>query len=114
MRPRDLLLLSVAGTVSATTAHADPRCLGDVDKVQPKEGVIPDQSLATVVGRAYLEPIYGKAVIDRELPLRATLKGGVWTVVGSRPKNQRIFLGGLAEIKLCQSNGRALSITHYK
>lgn len=102
------------GLVLAGPARADSRCVGEVDKVQPVPGVIASAATAQDVALSYLKPIYGATIMAREMPLRAALSGGVWTVVGSPPAGHGNFVGGLAEIKLCERNGRVLSIIHYK
>jgi hypothetical protein len=90
---------------------ADRRCAVSIDRVQPSSGVISDERTATAVGLAYLMPIYGSDLIDRQLPLRATLRDGIWTVVGVPPGS---WIGGSAEIALCQRNGTVLRIFHSK
>jgi NTF2 fold immunity protein len=114
LRERDAVVWTLLfEAMLAGSANADPRCAGNIDIVQPDHGVIASAITAQEVALAYLKPIYGEQIIAREMPLRATLSGGVWTVVGS-PPSARPFVGGLAEIKLCQRNGRVLSVTHYK
>ena len=105
---------ALLGMLLAGSANAESRCNENVDKFRPREGVIASATTAQEVALSYLKPIYGEKVIAREMPLRATLANGIWTVVGSTPASQRAFVGGLAEIKLCQRNGRVLSIIHYK
>ena len=99
--------LSVASGVHA----ADQRCGASVDPVQPKDGVIATAKVAEAVAFSYLVPIYGEAMIRRELPLRASLSGGVWTVDGTLPPGT---VGGTAHILLCRRNGTVLSIIHFK
>jgi hypothetical protein len=101
-----------AALCSASLAHAaDPRCAASVDRVQPKNGVISSQKTAEAVALAYLVPIYGEATIRHEMPLRAFLSGGIWTVNGTLPVGS---FGGTAQIMFCQRNGTVLSIIHYK
>lgn len=106
--------LALLGLMLAGTANAESRCAGNVDRVQPNQGVIASATTAQEVALSYLKPIYGEKIIAREMPLQATLADGIWTVVGSPPAGRGKFVGGLAEIKLCQRNGRVLSIIHYK
>lgn len=111
MRHGLLIAIGIA-LIAATGAHAtDPRCNANVDRVQPKAGVIATSKVATAVAFSYLVPIYGEAVIRRELPLRASLADGVWTVDGTLPQGS---IGGTAHILLCQRNGTVLSIIHFK
>jgi hypothetical protein len=77
------------------------------------DGVIGSATVAEAVAFAYLVSVYGKEMIRREMSLRAILRDGVWTVAGSPPAGH-MFIGGLAEIKLCQRNGHVLSIIHHK
>lgn len=79
--------------------------------MQPGRGVISNAQTASAVAFAYLVPIYGKAQIRRELPLRATLRDHVWTVEGVLPPGS---VGGTAFIALCQPNGTVLRIIHSK
>ena len=108
------MMAALLGLIAAGTAKAESPCAGNIGKFQPPHGVIASATTAQEVASAYLKPIYGENVLAREMPLRATLSNGVWTVVGSPPKQRGNFVGGLAEIRLCQRIGRVLSIIHYK
>ena len=83
-------------------------------------GYIPDSQTAVDLGRAELTHVYGKKQIQSEEPLTADLKDGVWTVAGtlwcSDGKGGRTneCLGGVAVIKIRQTDGHVLSIIHYK
>ncbi|MBA2935334.1 hypothetical protein HZF05_14700 [Sphingomonas sp. CGMCC 1.13654] len=103
----------IVGSLCASgVAHADDsRCAVSVDRIQPKSGVVNSEKTAVAVALAYLVPIYGEATIRREMPLRASLGGGVWTVSGALPAGS---FGGTAQIMICQRNGTVLSIIHYK
>jgi hypothetical protein len=46
---------------------------------------------------------------DARQPLNADLHDGIWHVHGTLPAGA---IGGVAEIYLCQSNGRVLKIIH--
>lgn len=70
-------------------------------------GVVSSESVAIAVAYAYLKVVYPD---DRHLrPMRASLEHGVWTVNGTLPKG---WIGGVAGISICQSNGRVLEIAH--
>ncbi len=69
-----------------------------------KGGVINDADRARAVGLVYLVSIYGKNVVT--LPLSATLKNGVWTVIDAGAGNG--VTGGDRVILLCQSSGAVL------
>jgi hypothetical protein len=101
------LALNLAGSVHA----ADPRCVASVDRVQPRDGVVSNEKIAEVVALTYLTAIYGRATIRREMPLRAKLSDGVWTVNGTLPHGS---VGGTAQMLICQRNGTVLSIIHHK
>jgi hypothetical protein len=105
------LIIACVSSGAVAAQAADPRCAKSVDRVQPKNGVISNASIAKVAALAYLDPIYGEETIRRELPLKASLTDEVWTVSGTLPERSA---GGTAEIRLCQRNGLVLSIIHYK
>ena len=69
-----------------------------------KGGIVNDAERAKSLGLVYLVSIYGKKVIT--LPLSATLKNGVWTVVDAGPGKGAA--GGERYIEICQSNGAVL------
>ena len=83
-------------------------------------GYIPDSQTAVNIGRTKLIHIYGKKQIDSEEPLKAELQDGVWVVSGtlwcSDGKGGRTneCVGGVAVIKMRQSDGHVVSIMHYK
>jgi hypothetical protein len=69
-----------------------------------KGGVVNDAERAKSLGLVYLLAIYGKEVVT--LPLSATLKNGVWTVVDAGVEEGGA--GGERYILMCQSNGAVL------
>ncbi|MFL6375039.1 MAG: NTF2 fold immunity protein [Pyrinomonadaceae bacterium] len=56
-------------------------------------------------------PVYGKETIDNERPYVAELKGGVWHVHGSLPKD---WVGGVAEAWISQKDGKVIRYIHGK
>jgi hypothetical protein len=91
--------------------------------IEPEAVRIPDDATALKIAEPALIKTYGKRHIDRERPLTATLEQGIWTVAGTlycsdhkghRTCQQCICFGGVAVLKLRQSDGKILSITHYK
>jgi hypothetical protein len=95
--------------------HQDARCAEPVGAdmrerhvhVLDNAGVVSSESVAIAVAYAYLKVVYPD---DRHLrPMRASLEHGVWTVNGTLPKG---WIGGVAGISICQSNGRVLEIAH--
>ena len=76
----------------------------------PRDGFVPDATTAIKIAAAVWVPIYGKDVLD-EKPFKATLKDGIWTVIGSLPPNA---VGGVAEAHLCKSDASIVYIAHGK
>ncbi|MGC1463508.1 MAG: NTF2 fold immunity protein [Terracidiphilus sp.] len=81
---------------------------------------VPDAATALKIAIPKLEKIYGRNKIESEQPFGAVLKNGVWFVVGSlwcsdghggRTDN---CVGGVAQIRLRQTDGKVLSISHTK
>lgn len=111
MRYRQSAVLAL-GLGIATPAHAhDARCDQSIDLVQPRRGIISTAKTASAVALAYLVPIYGRENINRQLPLRATLRDEMWTVEGVLPPGS---IGGNALIILCQRNGAVVRMIHSK
>ena len=69
-----------------------------------KGGIVNDADRAKSLGLGYLVAIYGKEVVT--LPVSATLKNGVWTVVDAGPGKGAA--GGERYIEICQSSGAVL------
>lgn len=80
-----------------------------VRSFQPKNGFVPDDATAIRIAEAVLKPIYGDRHIESERPLKAHLRNGVWTVVGTMKSAN---VGGSAVLKLSQSDGRVLFAIH--
>jgi hypothetical protein len=102
---------------SLDRGHEDPRCAEPTTfdarephhRVLSSSGVVSSEAVAKEVAYSYLKAVYPD---DRHLrPMKATLNDGVWTVNGTLPKG---WLGGVAGIAFCQSNGRVLEIAHGK
>jgi hypothetical protein len=49
----------------------------------PVGGYVPDADTAKQIAAAVATPIFGKKQVDSEMPLKAGLKDGVWTVIGT-------------------------------
>jgi hypothetical protein len=84
---------------------------------------ISDAAAAINVAEPALVKVYGKRPIDDEKPLKATLQNGVWLVYGTlccsdgngkRTCEEGRCVGGVALVKVRQSDGKILSITHGK
>jgi len=89
----------------------------------PSSVRVPDEATALKIAEPALIKTYGKRQIDDERPLTATLENGIWTVGGTlccpdrsghRTCEPGMCLGGVAVLKLRQSDGKILSINHYK
>ena len=77
--------------------------------VHPARGFVPTADVAIAIAVAVWSPIYGADHIAGEKPYVAVLHDGVWLVTGSLPKDS---IGGVAEARIAQSDGRILSVTH--
>ena len=84
---------------------------------------VPDAATALKIAEPALIKTYGKRQIDDERPLTAELDGGIWSVYGTlcctdrnghRTCEEGRCMGGVAVLKLRQSDGKILSIVHYK
>jgi NTF2 fold immunity protein len=84
---------------------------------------VPDAATALSIAERALIKVYGKRQIDYEQPLTATLDNGIWSVYGTLccpgSKGQRTCevgkcAGGVAALRLRQSDGKILSISHTK
>ena len=93
-------------------------------KSQPATKVrVPDAATALSIAEPALIKVYGKRQIDYERPLTATLDDGIWSVYGTLccpdAKGKRTCdvgkcVGGVAALKLRQSDGKILSVSHTK
>ncbi len=82
----------------------------------PKRAYVPDSETAVKIAEAVLAPVYGRALIESERPLVATLKGSVWTVAGTLdcPDGGTNCNGGVATVRIAKTDARILSMIHYK
>ncbi len=104
-----VVVIAATGAITPAWAETDTRCTGVVQEYAPSDGMVPSQSVALDIARTYLWTIYGADQMKREMPLKATLRSGVWRVVGTW---KGPGFGGNAEIEICRSNGRVLSVIH--
>lgn len=74
----------------------------------PKNGFVPDARTAVLVAEAVLAPIYGDQQVASERPFTASLKDGIWTVMG----HLRTPNGGVAIIKISKRTCRVLFVSH--
>jgi hypothetical protein len=77
---------------------------------------VPNSETAIKVGEAALMKVYGKRKVKSERPFSAELKDDVWTVSGTLhcPDHKAVCHGGVAEVLLSKTDGRVISIRHYK
>jgi hypothetical protein len=84
---------------------------------------VPDAASALKIAEPALIKVYGKQQIDYERPLKATLQDGVWNIYGTlccpdlkgrRACEEGKCVGGVAALRLRQSDGKILSISHTK
>lgn len=84
---------------------------------------VPDAATALGIAEPALIKVYGKRQIEYERPFTALLDGGIWNVYGTLccpdHKGQRTCEvgkcdGGVAAVKVRQSDGKILSISHTK
>jgi len=84
---------------------------------------VPDAVTALRIAEPALIKTYGKRQIDYERPLTSKLDGGIWSVYGTlccpdrnghRTCEEGKCVGGVAILKLRESDGNILSIMHYK
>lgn len=83
----------------------------DIAAYVPSDGFVPDERTAVRIAEAVLIPIYGEQQVARERPYQASLRNGVWIILGSLPKN---VLGGVAKVEISKKNGCVLSVIHGK
>jgi hypothetical protein len=85
--------------------------------VVPKDGFVPNATVALAIADAVLTPVYGKKTVDSERPFKAALNGNVWTVTGSVPCDGppgAVCPGGAAEVRIYKRTGQILFMTHYQ
>jgi NTF2 fold immunity protein len=108
-----LLGSGIAQTVVSDSAmiEYDRRVAEKHKAVFPAAGVVPDEETAKSIALAVAIPIWGKDKVTSELPLRAGLKGNVWTVIGD-PHLHGGQTGGELIIQLDKRTGAVLSFLH--
>ena len=78
----------------------------------PAEGVVPDEATATKVAEIVLKRAYGDAVINRELPLHAALRGDdVWVVRGTWQYSSG-DRGGVAVVEISKKDCQVVRLSH--
>ena len=75
----------------------------------PPDGFVPTAEVAVRIAEAVLAPVYGEQLIALQRPLKATLKGETWFVVGTIAENR---MGGVAEVEIAKGDGRIIRMVH--
>lgn len=80
---------------------------------KPKNGYIPNATVAIKIAEAILTPIYGEETINMEKPFNAELVGNIWRVTGTLhcPKGG-VCVGGVAIIELLKEEGTVQRVSH--
>jgi hypothetical protein len=110
-----ILLLSI-GAAQYRPSDSDmieyDRRLAESQKtVFPLIGVVPDEDTAKAIAEAIAIPVWGKKQVQNELPLRAGLKKGVWTVIGT-PRLTGGETGGELIVQIDKKTGAVLALLH--
>lgn len=78
----------------------------------PADGIVPDELTATKIAEIILKRAYGDETINRELPLRATLRSDdVWIVRGTWPYSPD-DRGGVATVEITKKDGQVIRMSH--
>ena len=86
----------------------------------PAGGYVSNEVVAVKIAEAVLIPVYGEEQIASERPFRGTLKNDVWTVDGTltcsdgKGGTTHVCVGGTAQVRLSEIDGRILSTVHFK
>jgi hypothetical protein len=83
--------------------------MADNHSYVPDAGFVPDERTAIQIAEAVLTPIYGAEAVKQERPFTASLKGGVWTIVGSLRQGA---IGGVALVEISSKDGRIQRVSH--
>jgi hypothetical protein len=79
---------------------------------KPADGIVPDELTATKIAEVVLKRAYGDETINRELPLRATLRSdNVWIVGGTWPYGSD-DQGGVATVEITKKDGQIVRMSH--
>jgi len=108
--PSALICALLIPAYSVTTAQPSP------PSYKPVGGYVPDAKTAAQIAVAVWSPIYGERKIQGEKPFHASLKRGVWTVIGSMPPSRPgvKMHGGVALARISKADGRVLQVIHGK
>jgi len=114
-----ILVLMFVGLVSGQTQRSTDdwdeesyKSLKTSIPIHPKDGFVPDEPTAIKIAEAIAVAQFGEKKISEEKPLRARLRGDVWTVAGTlHPQG---VLGGTVVIQISKKTGAIIFMTHQK
>jgi hypothetical protein len=107
MRSARIAVIGLIATLLAVAHGQDSSA-----SYKPTQGYVPDAATAIRIAVAVWVPIYGEKVIELEKPYIATLKGDVWTVVGTFHCKKGVCFGGVALAEISKQNGTILRVIH--
>jgi hypothetical protein len=104
------LVLTAGTTQLARALPPEPNSVS----YMPPEGYVPNAKIAVEIAEIVAEPIYGKAALEHEQPLKARLDGDVWIVSGTLPKAPQggTIKGGTLECRISKHTGQILRMIH--
>jgi len=73
-------------------------------------GFVPDKDTAVAIAYAVAVPIYGKKEMDGEMPFRAEMENGVWTILGTM--HCQSCVGETLVMQIDKNFGKILFLTH--
>lgn len=82
----------------------------------PKDGFVPDSATAVKIAEAVLIPAYGRDEVEGGGAYEVTFENGIWTVgwtLDCPEAKATTCVGGTAEVKLREADGRILKVIHY-
>ena len=77
----------------------------------PKEGLIPNASIAFGVAEIILIQIYGERVVEKEKPFSINLENDIWIIEGNLDKDMQ---GGVIYVEIKKQTGEILKVIHTK
>jgi hypothetical protein len=82
-------------------------------KEKPLPGdALPNETVVAQVAQVILSGIYGKEVIEKEMPFSIILHDGIWVVNGVLDDSAGDVVGGVVTMEISKNNGRILKIIH--
>lgn len=115
MRACQLGLLLWMGIAACTSPEPQPQSdtesaseVSDTNSYTPT-GPVRDSQSALRIGEQVLVARYGRATIDSQKPLSASLRNDIWLVTGTLPSGT---VGGVGEVEISSTDGRILRVSH--